>query len=134
MQVFSTLVADGMWLNVVRHADRFGPETDDTDWIPVLAREGWIVLTRDRAIKRRKLERQAVIEGPLKYFSIGPSNAALPTHVTVVGNHLVSIRALAQFMPAPELHSPERERSATRSRNSYTVLAAAAAAWRRCRW
>jgi hypothetical protein len=92
---------EGMGLQVVLHADRFGPETEDTDWIPVVARAGWIVLTRDRAIKRRKLERQAVIEGPLKYFSIGSSNAALLTHVTVVGNHLLSIRALAQFMPAP---------------------------------
>lgn len=81
---------ESMGLNVVLHADRFGPETEDT-----------VVLTRDRAIKRRKIERQAVIEGPLKYFSIGSSNASLPTHLKVVGNHLLSMHALAKFMPAP---------------------------------
>jgi hypothetical protein len=100
---------EAMGLDVVLHADRFGPGTEDLEWIPVVAREGWIVLTRDRAIKRRKLERQAVIEGPLKYFSIGSSNSALPTHVKVVGNHLVSIRALAQFMPAPFIATMTRQ-------------------------
>lgn len=38
------------------------PEAKDLTWIPVVAAEGWIVITRDRHLQRRPTERQAIID------------------------------------------------------------------------
>ena len=90
-----------MGLDVVHHDEVFAQGTADTDWIPVVATNQWLVLTRDRNIKKRKLTIQAIIEGPLRFFAIGSGQADLPTLVAVVRNNLLSIAALAQHMPAP---------------------------------
>jgi hypothetical protein len=90
-----------MGLTVVLHAEHFAGRANDVDWIPFIAQKGWPVLTRDRQIRRRPLERQAVIDGALKFFVIGCANAGLPTYVQVVRSHLNSIKSLALWMPEP---------------------------------
>lgn len=90
-----------MGLDAVLHDEMFAQGTPDTDWITGIAAKGWPVLTRDRNIKRRRLTLQAIIEGPLKFFSIGSGQADLPTLVQVVRNNLGSIAALVLHMPAP---------------------------------
>ncbi len=87
-----------MGFEVILHADRFGAGTEDVDWITIAAQENWLALTRDRGIKRRRIERQAVIEGPLKFFSLGSGNADLQTHIEVIRKHLISIKALGKYM------------------------------------
>ena len=37
-------------------------ETPDLKWIPIVARNGWSIITRDRAIQRRPAEWQAVMD------------------------------------------------------------------------
>jgi hypothetical protein len=56
-----------MGFDVVLHADLFSQGTEDIEWITHVAQKKWPVLTRDRQIKRNRLERQAVIEGPLNF-------------------------------------------------------------------
>jgi hypothetical protein len=41
------------------HRDHFAPDAEDEAWIPAIARRGWIIVTRDFAIKRRPTEREA---------------------------------------------------------------------------
>lgn len=41
------------------HRDHFAPNADDEAWIPAIASRGWIIVTRDFAIKRRPAEREA---------------------------------------------------------------------------
>lgn len=99
-----TLIKDylvEMGLTVILHADHFAGRIDDVTWIPFVAEQGWPVLTRDRKIKRRPLERQAVIDGALKFFLIGCANATLPTTVKVIRSHLNSLKALSSWMPGP---------------------------------
>ena len=40
--------------------------TDDVDWIPAVAAEGWIVVARDNKIRSRPAERAALAEHPLR--------------------------------------------------------------------
>ena len=42
------------------HDDHFRPDAEDVDWLPEVARRGWIVLSNDQNILRRPLEREAV--------------------------------------------------------------------------
>ena len=39
--------------------NHFAPDTEDEAWIPVIAARGWIIVTRDFAIRRRPNEREA---------------------------------------------------------------------------
>jgi hypothetical protein len=42
-----------------RHRDHFAPDAEDEAWIPAIAARGWVIVTRDFAIKRRPNERAA---------------------------------------------------------------------------
>jgi hypothetical protein len=44
------------------------PGTKDQDWIPVVAERGLVVITRDKRIRRRPVERLAWREGGLRGF------------------------------------------------------------------
>ena len=43
-------------LIVELHKRHFTPGTPDKDWLPVIGERGWVLLTQDKAIKRRPLE------------------------------------------------------------------------------
>ena len=42
----------------------------DVDWIPLVARAGWIIIRRDRHIQHRPAERQALIAAQAKMFRL----------------------------------------------------------------
>lgn len=39
-----------------RHRDHFDPGTPDEDWIPWVARKGWLALTPDKRILRNRTQ------------------------------------------------------------------------------
>jgi PIN like domain len=41
------------------HRDHFAPDAADEAWIPAVASRGWVIVTRDFAIQRRRTEREA---------------------------------------------------------------------------
>src|SRR5438128_1543570 len=41
------------------HRDHFAPDAADETWMPVVASKGWVIVTRDFAIKRKPTERAA---------------------------------------------------------------------------
>jgi hypothetical protein len=38
----------------------FSEDSEDVDWLPVVAGWGWAILTKDKRIRRRALEREAI--------------------------------------------------------------------------
>lgn len=69
-------------------------DTDDEDWIPVLARGGWTILTRDQAIRNRTAEKEAVLQHGAKMFAIaspGKLHSGDLLHITL--RHLEDIEA-----------------------------------------
>lgn len=42
------------------------PGAKDVDWIPLVARAGWVVITRDRHIQHRPAEREALVTAGAK--------------------------------------------------------------------
>ena len=55
---------------VVAHDDEFSQDTPDVEWLGTVARRGWIVLTKDSAIRRNPLERAAIIGSGSRVFVI----------------------------------------------------------------
>jgi hypothetical protein len=48
---------DVLWLE-----DRFPHNVPDHRWLPVVGAEGWLVVTRDKRIRHRRWERQAIVD------------------------------------------------------------------------
>jgi hypothetical protein len=46
------------------------PGDKDTDWIPQVASNGWVTITRDRRIQSRPAERQAVIANGARVLAL----------------------------------------------------------------
>lgn len=47
----------------------------DTEWIPVVARAGWVIITRDSRIQHRRAEISAVREAGAKMVALGGADA-----------------------------------------------------------
>jgi hypothetical protein len=43
----------------IPHHHRFAPDCPDEEWLPVAGKSGWVVLTRDKNIRRKPNELQA---------------------------------------------------------------------------
>lgn len=60
---------------VEAHAEHF-PEasgadsTSDEDWLPLVGRRGWVLLTHDKAMRYRSRERDAILEHGVRAFML----------------------------------------------------------------
>jgi hypothetical protein len=53
---------------VVKHDDHFAEDTEDVDWLSHVGRHDWVVLTKDKRIRRREDEREALIAANVRMF------------------------------------------------------------------
>ena len=65
-QVAEALRAAGAKVEV--HLDYFPGDMPDTDWIPKVAKRGWVLITKDKNIRRNPLERAAYEVAKLRGF------------------------------------------------------------------
>ena len=63
-------------LTVIRHKERFRHDVADVDWLKVAGRESWVVLTRDKYIRLREIERTALISSNVAAFVFTGGNAS----------------------------------------------------------
>ncbi|MFZ0286886.1 MAG: hypothetical protein WAL32_16790 [Terriglobales bacterium] len=56
-----------------RHGQHFAAGTEDTEWLPFVGEEGWVLLTKDKRIRYNELEKTAVLRHGVRefYFSSG---------------------------------------------------------------
>lgn len=55
-------------LKVETLAQSFSPSEKDRDWLPVVGRRGWVVLTADHRMRYREMERDAIMEHGVRVF------------------------------------------------------------------
>ena len=60
----------------VSHLDHFAAGTEDTEWLPRVGRLGWCLLTTDKRIRKRPLERAAVRENAVRMFYFANNDAS----------------------------------------------------------
>jgi predicted nuclease of predicted toxin-antitoxin system len=60
--------------HVEEHADHFADNALDTEWLGEAGRRGWVVLTKDKAVRRNALELAAILTAEVACFSLGGGN------------------------------------------------------------
>lgn len=60
----------------IAHQQRFASACPDEEWLQVAGTEGWIVLTRDQAIRRKPNELKAFRAAKLILFALASGNAS----------------------------------------------------------
>lgn len=68
------LIAAG--IPFIAHHQRFAPACPDEEWMQVAGTEGWIVVTRDQAIRRKPNELKAFRAAKLIMFALASGNAS----------------------------------------------------------
>jgi len=58
-------------LTVHVHDDLFAPDELDHVWLPKVAAKGWVILTKDKDIRHRKLELDAVLKNEAYMLTFG---------------------------------------------------------------
>ena len=55
------------------HADHFSPDAPDEEWLTAAGRRGWVVVTQDKRIRFREVERVALRNAGVKAFIVTAS-------------------------------------------------------------
>lgn len=53
------------------HDDDFPIDAKDEEWLPVVAKKGWVILTKDKDIRHRKIELDAVLKNKAYLITYG---------------------------------------------------------------
>ncbi len=59
---------------VEEHSAHFADDAPDAEWLAEAGRRGWVVLTKDKAVRRNALELVAILVGEVACFSLGHGN------------------------------------------------------------
>lgn len=88
-------------LRVERLDDHFAPNCPDVEWLPEVARRGWIVLTRDQNLRWRPLERHIVVEAGLRVFVVRAKDLSGPQIVEILLTRMPAMLSLVASRAAP---------------------------------
>jgi hypothetical protein len=88
---------------VAKHSDYFRDNLPDESWLKIAGHQGWIVLTKDHGIRKRHVERQAIIKGNVKAFFLVPRKLTGETQGALFVRALRRIGRLATGNAAPFL-------------------------------
>lgn len=89
------------FLEIYAHNDLFAPDTPDEIWIRHCGQNGWIAFTKDRAIKYRQLEKQAVQAYNARLF-----NLATRKNMTAGENAQAFLKAIPRIAQFVRRHDP----------------------------
>lgn len=92
----------------VAHRDRFRADTPDTEWIAEVGRRGWVVVTRDKNIRRRANELRAVRAAGLHVFALTSGNLSAAETAAIVVKAWGAIRRAVAATAPPALYAISR--------------------------
>src|SRR5688572_7878848 len=64
----------GAGAHVELHDDHFSQDAPDEQWIPEVTARGWVILTKDKNIRRRAGEREAVVTASARIITLTSGN------------------------------------------------------------
>lgn len=74
MQHVARMLSDAGHTAHVQGAATFGTGTLDVDWLPHVGARGWILITKDKNIRKREIELRALKESRVRAFVLTASN------------------------------------------------------------
>lgn len=83
------------------HDDHYPQTSADVDWIPAVSSRGWVILTKDKNIRRSRGERADLIAANARVFTLTSGNmtGATMAHYFIV--HLDDMERLCESTAAP---------------------------------
>lgn len=106
-----------------QHNTHFGRRTEDVEWLPFVGSRQWVVVTKDKMIRRRFFERQTLINAGVRAFVLGSGNlngqamaailsAAMPAMLKLIAEQQPPfIARIDQAAKIELLHPPKSKRS-----------------------
>jgi hypothetical protein len=92
-------------LHVELHEDHFEEDADDETWISEVGQREWVVLTKDKAIRTRPIERQAVATAKVRMFRLSSGNMTGEEMGRVFLNNLLKMGRFIKNHPPPFIAS-----------------------------
>jgi len=84
-----------------RHRDHFTPGLADIEWLPEIGRRKWALLTTDKRIRYRTIEKQAVLDNDVRMFCFSTNNMSGRDMANALGLALDKIKKIFSSTPAP---------------------------------
>jgi predicted nuclease of predicted toxin-antitoxin system len=92
-------------IQFVAHHEKFAPACPDEVWMRAAGREGWIVITRDQAIRRKPNELKAFRDAKLIMFALASGNASAEDTARLVLELYPKLLAKARGAKPPAMFS-----------------------------
>jgi len=105
--VIEALVDAGLELQL--HRDLFAPDCPDVEWLPEVARNRWVLLTKDKGIRRRPIERQALLIPGARSFILTAGEMTGQEIAETFIRHLNRIQRIAKNEKPPFIATVTRD-------------------------
>jgi predicted nuclease of predicted toxin-antitoxin system len=83
------------------HDDHFPQDALDETWIPEVAAQGWVILTKDKNIRRRQGEREAVLTADARVFTLSSGNMRGADMAALFVRYLADMEQVATTLKPP---------------------------------
>jgi hypothetical protein len=83
------------------HRDHFADDAPDVEWLAAVGRCGWVVLTKDDAIRRNPFERRALLAANVRAFILTSQTMSGPDMAVLIVRFRQQMERLVQTTPAP---------------------------------
>ena len=83
------------------YLDHFARGVPDTEWLPEVGKRSWCLLTTDKRIRRRPLEREAVFEHTIRMFYFANNDVGGAAMGLTLGKALPKMRLLFEHQEPP---------------------------------
>lgn len=87
---------------VVVHDDHFDQSTEDVDWLPVVTRNGWIALSKDKDLRKDELEVRCILKCGARVFVAGGKQKP----ADFAGLIIQSRASILRYIRRREKHNP----------------------------
>ena len=99
---------DAIGADYIAHQQYFAPAAPDEEWLEVAGRESWVVLTRDKHIRRRPAELEAFQTHKVTVFVLAAGNASAAETAELITRLYDKIQRLAAQAKPPVMYSVTR--------------------------
>ena len=83
------------------HLDHFAQDAEDEVWLPIVGKRGWLVITKDKGIRRRPAEVAKHLQFGVRSFALTSGNMRGDEMAQAILAALPSMRKLIEKTPAP---------------------------------
>ena len=87
------------------HDDHFPQTEQDKDWIPDVTDRGWVILTKDKNIRRSRGEREEVLLAEARVFTLTSGNISGQAMADFFIQHLAEIERISASQSPPFVYS-----------------------------